>query len=106
MMYICLNSSEYGAPSSQIGNITSIIQNGFFFGIVMGGAVHSKNQYMDFMENTSASKYKWHHDAKAALNNQLVKAAIRGAYAWGKKCLAVTTTFAYVTNNSFNRLIS
>lgn len=66
-------------------------------GVTVGGLIHSKNHYMDFMENASASKYKWHTDAKADLSSRMVRGAMRGAYVWGVKSLAVSTSFALVS---------
>lgn len=63
-------------------------------GATLGGLIHSKNQYMDFMENAEASKYKWHLDAKADLSRRMIHGAVRGAGIWGVKSIAVTTTFA------------
>lgn len=60
----------------------------------MGGLIHSKNQYMDFMESATASKYKWHLDAKSDLSSRMIKGAIRGACVWGVKSIAVSTSFA------------
>lgn len=71
-----------------------MVQTGSLIGVVLGGCIHAKNQYMYFMENAIASKYKWHMDAKADLSNRMIKASIRGAAVWGVKSLAIVSTYA------------
>lgn len=75
-------------------HITSVVQNVFLLATITGAGIHSKNQYMDFMENATASKYKWHTDAKADLSRKMASGAIRGAGIWGVKSLAISSTFA------------
>lgn len=72
------------------------IQSGTIFGCATGGAIHFKNQYMDFMENAYASQYRSHLDAKAAISSRMLSGAIRGAFVWGTKCTILTSTYAYV----------
>lgn len=69
-------------------------QFGTIFGCATGGAIHFKNQYMDFMENAYASQYKSHLDAKAAISSKMLNGAIRGAFVWGTKCTILSTTYA------------
>lgn len=89
--------SDYNQISPELSSFVSIIQGGIVLGVTVGGLIHSKNHYMDFMENASASKYKWHTDAKADLSSRMVRGAMRGAYVWGVKSLAVSTSFALVS---------
>lgn len=70
------------------------IQCGAYSGSTIGGVIHSKNQYMEFMENATASQYKWHLDAKAALSTKMINGAIRGAYVWGIKTTILSATYA------------
>lgn len=75
------------------------VQFGSIFGATIGGAIHFKNQYMDFMESASASQYKWHLDAKAALSTKMVNGAIRGAFVWGTKSVMCSSTYGQVVDN-------
>lgn len=74
-------------------NFLTWVQSGVLFGSTVGAAIHFKNQYMDFMENATASQYKWHMDAKAALSSKMMNGAIRGAFVWGTKGLILSSTY-------------
>lgn len=71
----------------------TLLQFGVVFGTTAGAAIHFKNQYMDFMENATASQYKWHLDAKAALSSKMMNGAIRGAFVWGTKSIVLSSTY-------------
>lgn len=71
------------------------LQFGALLGPTVGGAIYSKNQYMEFMENATASQYKWHLDAKAALSTKMINGAIRGAFVWGAKTTILSATYGY-----------
>lgn len=86
--------SEYGGFSQEMASMIAYVQNSVIIGSALGGAIFSKNQYMDFMENARASQYKWHLDAKADLTNRMVKGCIKGAFTWGIKSFIISTTFA------------
>lgn len=89
-----LISSKYDGLSQEMASLLAYTQNAVIMGILIGGSIHSKNQYMDFMENATASQYKWHLDAKADLTNKMLKGGFRGAYIWGVKSFIISATFA------------
>ncbi|XP_055298416.1 RPII140-upstream gene protein-like [Sitodiplosis mosellana] len=92
------NRNEYGGLSQEMASMIAYVQNSIIIGVAIGGSIFTKNQYMDFMENASASQYKWHTDAKADLTNKMVKGGIRGALTWGVKSFYVSITFATLIN--------
>lgn len=77
----------------EVANFLGWIQQGFMFGTPIGAVIHSKNQYMDFMENARAYQYKWHFEAKSALTSKMLKGGARGACIWGYKSTILATTF-------------
>lgn len=79
--------------SIEMANFLTTIQCGVLFGSATGAAIHFMNQYMDFMESASASQYRSHLDAKAALSAKTVNGAIRGALVWGTKSLILSSTY-------------
>lgn len=86
-------SSKYEGISPVVANFMSCIQFGTVFGCAIGAAIHSKNHYMEFMENASAYQYKSHLDAKAAISSKMINGAIRGAFAWGIKSTILASTY-------------
>lgn len=84
---------EYSAISPEVASFASWVQNAAIIGCATGSIIHSKNQYMDFMENAEASRYKSHLDAKADLSNRMIKGSIRGASIWGVRSVAVAATY-------------
>lgn len=77
-----------------MASMLAYVQNGVIMGGMIGFGIHSKNNYMDFMENARASQYKRHTDAKADLTNRMFKGGVRGAFTWGMKCFYISLTFA------------
>lgn len=88
-----MNFSQYLGLSPEAAHSLSIVQNAAFIGTMMGGAINGKNQYMDFMENATASKYDWHLDAKAELSKKIVSGATRGGIVWGVRSVALSTIY-------------
>lgn len=86
--------SEYGSFPPEMASMIAYMQNGTIIGVMTGGAIYTRNQYMDFMENARASQYKWHFEAKDDLTKKMVNGGIRGAIAWGIRSFVISTTFA------------
>lgn len=85
--------SEYGRIPAELANVLSATQNGVIGGALLGTAIYSKNTFMDFMENSRATQFKNHLDAKAELNARMHRTMIVGGFSWTWRCLAVS--FAY-----------
>ena len=84
---------KYDGISPEVSSFITVVQSAVVFGAAVGGAIHSKNQYMDFMENAYASQYRSHLDAKAAITSKMVNGAIRGGLVWGIKSVILSSTY-------------
>lgn len=91
--YFC-NSEKYGTFPNEIAQIISITENAAAIGALAGIGIHSKNAYMDFMQNSRASKFSSHLDAKADLTSRLKSNTVRGGLYWSLRCVAVGFTFS------------
>lgn len=88
-----MNFSQYLGLSPEVTHSLTIIQNAGLLGTVLGGVINGKNQYMDFMENATASKYDWHVDAKAELSRKIISGAVRGSMIWGIRSTALSIIY-------------
>lgn len=88
------HSEKYGTFPDEIRHVMSVTENAATIGAFAGLGVHSKNAYMDFMENSRASKFSSHLDAKADLTSRMQTNMFRGGLYWSLRCVAVGFTFS------------
>lgn len=90
------NSEESGTFPREIRQIIRATENLAVIGALTGMAIHSKNAYMDFMENSRASQFSSHLDAKAALTSRMQGNMFNGGIYWSLRCLAIGGVFSWV----------
>ncbi|KAK7075645.1 Complex I assembly factor timmdc1, mitochondrial [Halocaridina rubra] len=88
---------EFGDPSPELQTVTQSGIMGFFTGSVIGGTIHSRENYMKFMERNQASAFYSHLDAKKRLQDKVMTGFFRGAWMWGWRLGLFTLSITFFT---------
>ncbi|XP_037784850.1 RPII140-upstream gene protein-like isoform X1 [Penaeus monodon] len=74
---------EYGEMSPELSMVVQGALMGTFTGTIIGGTIHSRDNYMRFIEKNQATAFQNHFEAKKQLQDKVTLGFARGAWMWG-----------------------
>ncbi|KAJ6640224.1 hypothetical protein Bhyg_12974 [Pseudolycoriella hygida] len=96
-LYAMFSVDDIGTISPELNSVHQSAFLGFLTGVVMGGFIHSREAYVNFMENNQATSFKSHFDAKKKLQDAVTISFAKGAVRWGWRLALFTGSYTAIS---------
>ncbi|XP_042864880.1 RPII140-upstream gene protein-like [Penaeus japonicus] len=88
---------EFGEMSPELSMVTQGALMGAFTGTIIGGTIHSRDNYLKFIEKNQATAFQNQFEAKKQLQDKVTMGFARGAWMWGWRLGLFCGSFTFCT---------
>ncbi|KAF4516796.1 hypothetical protein B566_EDAN004635 [Ephemera danica] len=98
-LYMMFSTDEFGNTSPEVVSVLQAGMLGLFTGGCIGGFIHSRNAYLNFMETNQATAFTSHLEAKKKLQDKVTINFGKGAFKWGWRLGLFSSSYVLITTS-------